>query len=498
MKSGITKRLLLYFTATLLVFAVIIGLLFSSLFTKNMMQHNKNDLTNRANTIASTLSEFLDANLPSEHKGKSSSHGNGQNGFGAFLKLADDMAMGEVWLVDKDVNLITNSDHNPDISYEEFPQDGEVLIQNALIGEIGYSESFSELVGVKSITVCVPAYGLDGKILAAVLLHAPVESMEESITSGLWILMLSVGIALLLSSLMAMLLSKRFIRPIKAINITAQKLAAGDYSQKTSVRQNDEIGQLAETVDELSLRLLMSKNQSEQLEKEKRDFYTDISHELRTPVTVIRGSLESLQDGKIQDSKKQQEYYSHMLAETSYIQNMVNDLLDYSKLKNPEFTIQTELLNLSDILSDAVRSMRRVSEKKKIHLEYNNPFSLIEIQGNYEKLRQMFLIVLDNAIKFSPESETVSISIQKNTSQYSIKIHDNGFGISEEDIPHIFDRFYKNKTKKNEGGTGIGLTIAKQIAVLHNIRIFAESENGKGTDFYIDVDEIETFSIEPF
>lgn len=484
MKGSITKRLILYFTCTLLAFAVIIGILFSLLFTGTMTQHNKEDLEKRANVIASTLSGFLEGDTLSSG-GKGPGHGNGQGGFGAFLKLADELAMGEVWLVDINTSLITRGEHSETVTKDSLPTDGDHLIADALGGKTGFSESFSEAVGTKSITVCVPAFGTDGNVLAAVLLHAPVSGIQESMQSGLWILAVSLAVALVLSVFIAVLLSKRFIRPIKAISATAKQLTDGDYTGKTAVRQADEIGELASTMDVLSGRLLAAQSQQEQLEAERQAFYADVSHELRTPLTVMRGSLEALKDGKIKVEEKQQEYYSQMIAETTYMQNMVNDLLDFSKLKNHDYTLNKEQLNLSDVLSDAVRSIRRIAEQKRIEIKYENPVSILKIQGNYEKLRQMFLIVLDNAVKFSPKDEIISVSTQKEKNSFIISICDKGSGIDSPDLPYIFDRFYKDKTDENNSGTGIGLAIAKQIADRHSIEIIVNSEKGQGTCFLL-------------
>lgn len=483
MKSNITKKLIWYFTAALLVFAVIIGVVFTILFADNMEQHNKNDLQRRADTIALTLSEFLEGgSLSGDNQGQGHGKGNGQGGFGVFLKLADDIAMGEVWLVDMENNLIQGN-HEASIPYSELPEDGEILIQNALQGETGYSESFSEIIGTKSITVCVPAYGSNGAVLAAVLLHAPTEGVEESITSGLWVLGLSVCIALTLSVLLAVLLSNRFIQPIKRMNQAAKKMAEGDYKQKMQLGQTDEIGQLAHTLDELSERLLIAQTQQERLEKERQEFYGDISHELRTPVTVIRGSLETLRDGKIQSEEKKLKYYDQMITEAQYMQNMVNDLLDFSKLKNPDFVLETEPVNLSDIVSDAVRGMRRIAEQKQVIIQLDNPFSYIEIMGDYAKLRKMFLIVLDNAVKFSSEKQAVKVEVCGENQGYKVCITDHGPGIAPEELPHIFQRFYKDKSVTNQSGTGIGLSIAKQIADRHKINIVVDSKVNQGTCF---------------
>lgn len=484
MRGSITKRLIFYFAGTLVVFAVIIGVVFSVLFTRTMTEHNKTDLKKRADTIAETLSGFLQGESLSGGQGKGHGAGEkGQGGYGAFLRLADDMAMGEVWLVDSGKNLITNEMHSAGKTYGSLPDEGEALIDAALGGTVGFSESFSEAVGARTLTVCVPAYGKDKTVLAAVLVHAPMNGMQASLQSGLWILAVSLMAALVLSIVMAVLLSGRFIRPLKRIGVTAQKLADGDYSQKTGVRSADEIGRLAESVDILSDKLLKAEQRRADMDKEQQAFYADISHELRTPVTVMRGSLEAMRDGKIGEESRREAYYEEMISEAAYMQHMVNDLLDFSKLKNPDFNLSMEELNLSDVLSDAVRSMRRVAEKKQITLRYENPCALLRVNGSYEKLRQMFSIILDNAVKFSPQGDTVSALVTAEGSMCTVRIEDRGPGIDEKELPHLFERFYKGAAKQNPGGTGIGLAIAKQIADRHGIVIRVISKAGQGASF---------------
>lgn len=480
MKNSIMKRLVLYFAVTLIIFAAAMGLMFTLLFANTMSRQNKADLQKRAETIAGTLVEFMEGNFASSKKGHG---GSGHGGFSAFLNLTDDIAMGKVWLVDQDTNLITSDSHDSSVTYDALPPEGDRLIQNALNGKTGFSESFSSLVGSKTITVCVPATGSDGSILAAVLLHASVNGMQSSIANGLWILTFSVFAALILSIAIAVLLSRRFIAPIKSISQTAGNMADGDYRQKTGIQSSDEIGELANTIDRLSMQLLNAQNHREAMEQERMAFYSDISHELRTPVTVILGSLETLQDKKINDEAKVQEYYGQMIAEANYMRNMVNDLLDFSKLQNKEYHLETELLNLSDILSDVVRGMRRIADQKSVTIDYRNPNPLIEFSGNYEKLRQMFLIVMDNAVKFSPGHSIVTVHAETSEELTLIRICDQGPGIEPGEIPHIFDRFYRSNSKQNPGGTGIGLAIAKQIADRHHIHIHVKSQPDNGTCF---------------
>lgn len=172
--------------------------------------------------------------------------------------------------------------------------------------------------------------------------------------------------------LISTLLSISFTKLLTKMKAVAIKLSNEEYNVKTYVEQNDEIGELAYTIDMLCEKLYISSKESENLEKMRRDFISNISHELRTPVTVIRGSLEALCDGILNEPKKISEYHNQMLSESIRLQRLVNDLLDLSKLQNSDFKLKMTPLNLIDILNSSIRSMKPIANKKGINIILNN------------------------------------------------------------------------------------------------------------------------------
>ena len=142
-----------------------------------------------------------------------------------------------------------------------------------------------------------------------------------------------------------------------------------------------------------------------------RDFVANISHELKTPVTVIRGSLEALCDEVVTDSEQIKSYHRQMLNESIYLQRLISDLLDLSKLQNIDFKIEKQELNLCDILSDAIRSAGHLANEKNIEIRQIFDAQSLEVAGDYGRLRQMFLIILDNAVKFSPAGSEINVSL---------------------------------------------------------------------------------------
>lgn len=480
MKNKIAKKLIAYFSASLFIFSLVIGGIFMSLFKNNTIEIHKKDIENRAVTIAKTISDLMDS-APS-YGGMGMGMGMGgmmQGSLGSYLRNVDDIAMADVWIVDENLNLLTiGAISQMHYSYSDLPEDADIVVKEVFEGSTTFSEGFSDLLKSPTLTVGTPIV-LGNEIIGALLIHSPVEGMNAAIFSGFKMLLVSIFMALVLSTVVSVFLAMSFTRPLKKMKSTALLLAEGDYTAKTGIVQDDEIGELASTIDVLSQRLDRASHESEILQKQRQDFITNISHELRTPVTVIRGSLEAICDGIVKEPEQVREYNKQMLSESKSLERLVNDLLELSRLQNADFKIDMQEINLCDVINDAVRSASNMARKKNIIIDYVKDTDIMMIKGDYGRLRQMFMIVIDNAIKFSKENSIIYISLNNNI----VTVKDQGIGISKEDMPYIFNRYYRIKSEENKTGTGLGLTIAQQIANRHNVEMYAESEPGMGTSF---------------
>ncbi|WP_313344790.1 ATP-binding protein [Sedimentibacter sp.] len=481
MKNKIAVKLTAYFSVVLLILSVIVGIIFGNLFKSNAVEIHKKNLENRAITIAETISRLTDGtglNLGNMVRGR----GMGmmmQGGLGAYFRNLDTIALADAWVVDENLNLLTiGTMSHMQYIYQDLPADADVVVKSVFNGNTTFSQGFSQLLNTPTITVGTPIK-IDNKVIGALLLHSPVKGVDDAISEGYKILVFSIITALILSFILSVVLALTFTKPLKQINITALLLSEGNYQVKTGVKLKDEIGELAGTIDELSDRLKSASQESEKLQKQRQDFITNISHELRTPVTVIRGSLEALNDGIIEDTESVKEYHRQMLSESKNLERLVNDLLELSRLQNTDFKIEMQEINICDVLKDAIRSGHSIAKDKEIEIEYSFKDDAYVINGDYGRLRQMFLIVIENAIKFSYSNSKIHVQFDGE----KINIRDEGIGIHREDLPYIFDRYYRVKTVENKKGTGLGLTIAKQIALRHNIDISVISEQNKGTTF---------------
>ena len=474
MKSRIARKLALYFAAALLLFSCVIGAIFITLFRAQTIKSHKEELEARAVSIASALSEYMgNTSMGGRRSGMQ-----GQ-GYGAYLRFIDDIAMADVWIVDEQLNLINSGMMSGQTyNYADFPENAEQVVKQVFQGSTTFSEVFSGLLETPTLTAGTPIL-VDGRIAGVVLLHSPIEGMEDASMQGVQILVISVIAALALSVVLSLFLAVAFTRPLNRMKSSALLLAEGNYEVKTGIEQQDEIGELAGAIDILSDRLYEAKSESDRLDKLRRDFVANVSHELKTPVTVLRGSLEAICDGVVADAQQVKDYHKQMLKETISLERLVTDLLDLSKLQNPDFAMDMRELNICDVLRDAVRSAQHIAKTKTVDIRLDMDSEYRVMKGDYGRLRQMFLIVLTNAVKFSNDGGIVQVSLHDR----NVVIADYGCGISQEDLPYIFDRFYKVASENNRDGSGLGLAIAKQIADRHGIEVTVSSVVGEGTEF---------------
>lgn len=527
-----TRRLVLYFSVTLLVFALVIGGVFGFLFRRYTLDLHTNDLKTHAEAIAASLSGKKTSNIsdgtniPSDamprgqHGGRhgmmmrrmgtetptvqtqnnaqrhdnmgahtycrrrvsetpaQSAENENNRSLASLLRQLNAFTGSEVWLVDRAERTITLSGAESGEDYTELPPAAETLLEEIFAGESIAGESFNAMLDVPSVTAGAPIRDAKGNVTGALLMHRRLSDIHASETAGFRILAFSLILAFLLAAILSFLLARRFIRPLSMMEQTAAALADGQYETRSGVRQDDEIGSLAESLDVLAQRLEDAAEERSKLDTMRRDFFASISHELRTPLTVLRGSLDALSAGLVGDEEKRRDYLAQMQANLLHLNRLVNDLFDLARLENPDFAIEKTDVDLSDALRDAVRTARRLAAPMSVELRLSDA-PPVPMRGDYGRLRQMFLAVLDNAVKFSPKSGAVEIDVELSGDRWRVAVTDHGSGIAADLLPHIFDRFRTNR----EGGTGLGLAIAQNIARRHDIVLEADSVEGEGATF---------------
>lgn len=479
MKKKITLKLSVYFLVALISFTIIISLLFFTFYRKTTLDTYKNELIQRATKIAEALSD-----MDKQMMGNRGTN----NSYGSYIRFINDVAMTDVWIVDEDLNIISygvNAQHRLN-STTDLPDNAALIVSDVFEGKIESSEDFSSFFTSPTLTIGVPILAADNTIIGAVLLHSPVNGMDGALTSAMIIMVISIFVALIITMILAIYLSFGFTKPLKILNQTAIRLINEDYVF-SNIKQEDEIGTLALNMDVLAKRLKESSLQREHMEKMRKDFIANISHELRTPITVIRGSLEALNDNVISDEDAKRLSYQQMIKETDHLQRLVSDLLELTKLQNPDFQLNMTTIDLIEVINDSIKGARNIAQQKNIEIKFDNQFTYLKIAGDYDRLKQMIMIIIDNAIKFSHDNSEILIKTYQDD-KFHLAISDQGIGIADEELPYIFDRFHKTSSD-NQKGSGLGLTIAKQIAMRHDILIDVKSKINHGSTFSFIIDK---------
>lgn len=242
---------------------------------------------------------------------------------------------------------------------------------------------------------------------------------------------------------------------------------------------SDEAGSILGTVC-----LLRDVSEAERMEQLRREYVANISHELRTPLTGIRGMVEPLIDGIMDTEQERQNSYQVILTETIRLQKLVGEMLDLSRLQDGRVNVELEPMELAGILEAAVRSVRPIAEEAGIALEVMTDGSKLECLGNENRITQVLVILMDNALSFTPRGGRVTIHARDTGECVAVTVADNGCGIEPKDLPFIWERFYKaDKSRLRTTGTGLGLSIARQVVTLMGGEISVVSEPGKGAAF---------------
>lgn len=223
------------------------------------------------------------------------------------------------------------------------------------------------------------------------------------------------------------------------------------------------------------------------LEQIRTDFVANVSHELKTPLTSIKGFVETLQEGAIEDKDTRHKFLDIIDIETDRLSRLINDILSLSELESKKSSILVENINIAAIARETLEIMKTYAETKRISLEYLSAQKDIWIYGSGDRIKQMFINLVDNAIKYTPEGGNVSILLEDLPDKVILRVRDTGIGIAEEHIPRLFERFYRvdKGRSRNLGGTGLGLAIVKHIVLSMKGQIQVQSQVGKGAEFTI-------------
>ena len=460
--KSIRSRLTAWYVTLLAIILILFSVLLNYFLAKRLHESVDNSLTVSATVVATSATMRL-GNSPLPGLNQLFEQFMNQGNLNKFYRIYD--GSGNV------------GSRSKNISASQFPL-SQPAYADALEGKNSY-ETFT-VGGQQPIRVITMPIILEGKLINLVQVGTSLEAVQETLRNLKIFLFTAVPSVLILAALFARFMARRALKPISRIIDTAREIGQGqELSKRIPVLKiKDELGQLALTFNEMMNRL---ENSFAQM----RQFSSDASHELRTPLTVLKGQNELILS-KQRKPEEYQEVISSNLEEINYMSKVLEDLFVLSKSDENQVNLDYKPVDLRALVEEVCKHAEILAEEKniKIIIAFLEP---IEIKGDEVRLRQMVWNVLQNGIKYTQQGGELKISLQNEVDFALLTIQDTGIGIPEEDLPLIFNRFYRvDKARtRDEGGSGLGLSICRQIAEAHKGKIEVESKLGVGTRFKI-------------
>ena len=331
-------------------------------------------------------------------------------------------------------------------------------------------------LGDEIVTIGVPWKYSDGYVVGAVLLHISVESLNVSYRDLLVKLMPISSLGLILGIILSYFLARSQARPVRQISRAVGRFAGGDLSSRVSLSCGGELQELGESINNMAQAL-------SELEESRRSFVANVSHELRSPLTSMHGYVQGMLDGTI-PPEDHGRYLAVVNDETERLKVLVNDLLNLSRFESGKFPMNKQPYDVCEQLRRILIGFERRLDERCEDVRVNMPDSQVMVNADADRISQVIFNLIDNALKFMPDAGGVlGLDVDLVGEKVRVRVSDNGCGIPAEDLPHVFDRFYKaDKAHTSGNGPGLGLAIAKSIMDQHGEKISVKSD-GEGTCF---------------
>lgn len=449
---------------TLVVIVLILLWLFQIVFLENFYTRMKvNDIKEK--TIAVT--ELLNADQTEDFRDQMD-----------ILAYENSMS---IELLDMNGNIIyeTNSSGTVGKMHGMMNSLRSQIYEKALTGQESATTMTHPRFGNEFMLIGLPVY-INQELTGGLLLSfplAPVEDTAAILQRQLFYISL---ILLAAASLLSFLLARTFTRPIVDIEKAAAQMAEGDFSARIDVKQQDEIGQLAKTINYLGQQL-------SQIDQMRKDLIANVSHELRTPLSLIRGYAETLRDVTGNDEDKRQKQLGVIIEEAERLSRMVDDILNLSRLQSGHFELNKSIFSVRNLAGNVAKRYDLLSKQREVSIIMEMSDEQL-VEADAARIEQVLYNLINNAFNNTDAGGTITIRDMDNGDSVRIEVMDSGSGIPEEEINRIWDRYYK--ADKNIGktmGSGLGLAIVKAILEAHGAAYGVESKKGAGTTFWFEL-----------
>lgn len=344
------------------------------------------------------------------------------------------------------------------------------------INKATQKEYYDEINNRRYLSVGKPIY-TDRVIIGGIFVLASIEDMyqsvdmiEKSVTlAGIGAIFLALGFIFILS--------RKLSNPLLEMEKATRKIAKGDLNTRVSKGTKDEVGSLAAAINDLALEL-------QRYRSNRREFFANISHELRTPITYLEGYAHALENNLYQSDEEKEQYLQIIQQEASRLSKLVADLFELSKMEEGKIDLHFESVDLVEVVENALLKTTIKAKEKGLQIDFNRLTNIPSIYADGLRMEQIVLNLIENSIRYT-EKGTISVKLSKELNSIILAVEDTGIGIPEEDVPFLFERFYRVEKSRSRdfGGTGLGLAIVKQLVELQGGAITVKSKMRKGTCF---------------
>ena len=364
----------------------------------------------------------------------------------------------------------------------ELPPDGILPVSaNVLLAMSGQMGSLSDLqAGFMDLALPITLASGNHYIIQIIDSKQTAEALSANLSTIIW---RTAVIGFFLSIALSFLLSKTLVDPIRNLRWAAERVARGDFSRKIENFAQDEIGDLAATFNDMASQLSETVQKLEQAAQVQKEFVANASHELRTPLTSVRSYAETLLENPGISSETRIELLRVVVEESDRMRHIVQDLLTLAQLDGKRSALEMENFSFQAVITRAVRAIELSAQEKNLQISSDFPQAPISMLGYRPGVEQIVLNIVSNAVKYTGSGGQVSLVAKLHGGSVQLLVADTGVGIPQEDIPRIFDRFYRVDKDRNResGGTGLGLGIAREMAERAGGSIHLESTLGVGT-----------------
>lgn len=454
LKGRWTMNSMTILTAVLAIAVIFITMLSASYYYGNVRQN----LVTRATQSASFLNRFL--NSSSEQFLTASR---------SFVSGFEDKDKLEMQIISADGHILTSSSSFSKTGSEPGTKDvAQCLESNTTTVWMGKDS----LSGERVMSVSTPLYDAQQNIIGCLRCISSMAIVQRQI---LYVVFLCLAVALFFA--LTVELSNRYfiksiVEPVMKINIIAKEIAAGRYGMRLHKVYDDEIGDLCDTINNMSEEIARA-------ERMKNDFISSVSHELRTPLTAIGGWSDTLIAGGATDPEEVIMGLRIIQKESSRLTQMVEELLDFTRLESGRMKLNVELFDVGAELYESVYMYENMLEREDIQLIYDIPEQMCPVSGDRHRIKQIFLNVIDNAAKYGKSGGKIQITLSRDSYTVRIEVRDWGVGIKEDELPFVKEKFYKGSSKQR--GNGIGLAVTDEIVRMHGGTLNIASKYGEGT-----------------